>query len=181
MGESQAGGAKNPMSDHSHHEQRITETLRVAWSREQAAGRDPVYTRTPLDEMIAREEGEVLEEHLIRLEAFRRLMSIFFADGPHPSDVMRRVYAFAKALRPELILNMSCEEVGAIFGETKASVSYRIKQLVNRPIMAHSGHGTQLPWQKSSSACATYAARAKGNTNRRKVSRKHKPTRKSTE
>lgn len=159
----------------SDHEEKITETLRVAWSREQLAGRAPAYTRTPLDEMVAREEGEPVEEHLIRLEAFRRLLALFFADGPHPGDVMRRVYAFTKALHPELILNMSCEEIGGMFGETKAAVSYRIKQLVNRPISAHSGRSAQLPWQKSSSACAKYAARAKGNQNRRN----HKPKKKT--
>lgn len=150
------------------HEQKIDMTLRHAWSREQSAGREPVYTRTPIDEMISREDGEPLDEYLMRVEAMRDLMGYFFADGPHPAAVLKRVFAVAKAIFPELVLNMSCEEIGLLFGETKAAVSYRIKLLVNRPIAALFGHGVQLPWQKSSIACAKYREQALGNTNRRK-------------
>ena len=139
-------------------EEKITEVLKRVWAREQAAGRDPVYTVTPLDELLARESGEEVEEHIIRVEAFRRLLEYFFGDGPHPGLVVRRVFAITKALRPSLILNMSLEEIGLMLGETKAAGSWRIKQLVNRPISRSCGHTTQLPWQKSSSAVASYAA-----------------------
>lgn len=144
----------------------IDETLRKVWSREQAHGREPVFTRTPLDELLALEGGEEVEEHSIRLDAFRRLLDYYFADGPHPGVVIRRVFAIAKALRPSLVLNMSLEEIGLMLGETKAAGSWRIKQLVNRPVAARSGHGTQLPWQKSAKACANYAASSSGNSNR---------------
>lgn len=154
------------------HEERITETLRHAWSREQAAGREPVYTRTPIDEMISREDGEAIDAYLMRVEAMRDLMRYFFAEGPHPAAVLKRVFAVAKAIFPDLVLNMSCEEVGMLFGETKAAVSYRIKLLVNRPIAALFGHSVQLPWQKSSSACAKYRSQAMGNTNRRNTKKK---------
>jgi hypothetical protein len=139
-------------------EEKITDTLKRVWAREQAAGRDPVYSTTPLDELLAREGGEEVEEHLIRLEAFRRLLEYFFGDGPHPGQVIRRVFAITKALRPTLVLNMSLEEIGLMLGETKAAGSWRIKQLVNRPIARSCGHETNLPWQKSSTAVASYAA-----------------------
>ena len=64
----------------SDHESTIMETLRHAWSREQAAGREPVYTRTPIDEMISREDGEAADAYLARVEAMRDLMGYFFAD-----------------------------------------------------------------------------------------------------
>ena len=156
----------------SDHESTIMETLRHAWSREQAAGREPVYTRTPIDEMISREDGEAADEYLARVEAMRDLMGYFFADGPHPAAVLKRVFAVAKAIFPELVLNMSCEEIGLLFGETKAAVSYRIKLLVNKPIAALFGHDVQLPWQKSASACAKYRAQAMGNTNRTTTKKK---------
>lgn len=144
----------------------IDEVLRKVWSREQAHGREPVYTRTPLDELLAMEGGEDPEEHVIRLEAFRRLLDFYFAEGPHPGVVIRRVFALAKALRPTLVLNMSLEEIGLMLGETKAAGSWRIKQLVNRPVAAKSGHTSQLPWQKSAKACASYATASAGNSNR---------------
>jgi hypothetical protein len=153
----------------------VNETLRVVYSREQLAGREPVLTRTPLDEVMAREEGEPIDAYAMRIEAMRDLMSYFFAEGPHPEAVLKRVFAVAKAIFPQLVFNMSCEEIGLLFGETKAAVSYRIKLLVNRPIAALFGHKVQLPWQKSSSACAIYAARAKGNQNRRNHKPKKRP------
>lgn len=153
-------------------EEAIEEVLRSVWSREQAHGREPVYMRTPLDELVSMESSDSGDEHIIRLEAFRRLLEFFFSDGPHPGYVVRRVFAVTKALRPQLILNMSLEEIGLMLGETKAAGSWRIKQLVNRPIAA-GGHGSQLPWQKSHSACAKYAARAQGNSNRSKKKKNH--------
>jgi hypothetical protein len=153
-------------------EEAIEEVLRTVWSREQAHGREPAYMRTPLDELVSMESGDAADEHAIRLEAFRRLLEFFFSDGPHPGYVIRRVFAVTKALRPSLILNMSLEEIGLMLGETKAAGSWRIKQLVNRPIAAASGHGSQLPWQKSASACEKYAARAAGNSNRSQKKKK---------
>lgn len=148
-------------------EEKITETLRRAYSREQAHGREPVYFRTPLEDLMSREEGEDTDEYSIKREAFDRMLDYFFADGPHPGTVMRRVFAWAKALRSELLLNMSLDEIGKMFGEGRAAQSWRIKQLVTRPLKASGAKGSHLPWQKSPTAVEKYSASAIGNRNRR--------------
>ena len=152
----------------------IHDVLQKAYSREQAHGREPIYFRTSLEEMIAREEGEPADEYLIRREAFERTMEYFFADGPHPGHVIRRVFALAKASKPQLLLNMSLAEIGLMLGETKAAGSWRIKKLVNGAFEAAGHKGVVLPWQKSATAIENYAEAAKGNTNRRLGKRRKK-------
>ena len=112
-------------------EEVIQEVLSSAYSREQAHGREPVYFRTPLDEILSREAGETSDEAAIRLEARLEMLEWFFGDGPHPGHVMRRVFAMAKSIKSGLILNMSLEEMGLMLGETKAAGSWRIKKLIN--------------------------------------------------
>ena len=148
-------------------EEGIQEVLRSAYSREQSHGREPVYQRTPLDEILQKENGSGELSVQEYTPAFLMMMGYFFSEGPHPGTVMRRVFAFAKALCPDLMLNMSLHEVGLMFGETKAAAGWRIKQLINRPAQASGVHGHTLPWQKSASTVAKYASAARGNTNRR--------------
>jgi hypothetical protein len=157
-------------------EEVINEVLSRAYSREQAHGRPPIYFRTPLDEVLAAESGDSLDEGIIRQEARDRMLEYFFGDGPHPGHVVRRIFAMAKAIKPHLVLNMSLEEMGLMLGETKAAGSWRIKQLINRPLAGTRCAGTHLPWQKSASAVAKYAAAAVGNHNRSQGSKKKKST-----
>jgi len=151
-----------------NHETVIDATLKRVYSREAAHGREPVYHRTPLAELISREEGESSEEFAIRCEGADRQLEYFFADGPDPRHVIRRVYAWVKARRADLILNMTHHEIGLLLGESRAAGSYRVKKIVNRRLKAAGFLGTQLPGQKSSSACEKYAAAAEGNHNRRR-------------
>ena len=151
--------------------------LSRAYSREQAHGREPVYFRTPLDEILQQEGrfgADEDDEAIIRQEARSQMLEYFFGDGPHPGQVVRRVFAMAKAIRPHLVLNMSLEELGLMLGETRAAGSWRIKQLINRPLAGTRCAGVVLPWQKSQSAVASYARAARGNHNRSHGSKKKK-------
>jgi hypothetical protein len=150
------------------HEIVISETLRRVYAREVAHNREPVYHRTPLDELVRKEEGEDDEEFRIRCEGADRQLEYFFEDGPDPAAVVRRVFAWAKARRADLLLNMTHHEIGLLLGETRAAGSYRVKRIVNSRLRAAGFHGTQLPGQKSQTACEKYASSAEGNSNRRK-------------
>lgn len=103
-----------------------------------------------------------------RVKGMRGMMSYCFADGPHPLQVLQRVYAVAKAVYPDLVLGMSCEQLAVLCGDDgRATVSARIKRLYNEPVRKAGMNGSQLPWQKSDSATHTYAEKAKGNQNRK--------------
>lgn len=81
-------------------------------------------------------------------EALQRVFAYLFRKGITPGRLLRRVYAFAKWLRPELVLEMSLGDLGKIFGgETRAVQSWRVRQLMNGLLegMGSSGRAT---WQR---------------------------------
>lgn len=129
-------------------------------------GHGGVETYTPLSALIDGEEGDSADEAAIRRETLEKMLEYFFADGPAPHRVMKRLYALVKAIRSDLILHMSCEEIGKLFGETRAAVSWRVQQCFNKLIERNGGVG-KAPFQKSDGAREAYAAAQKGNTNRR--------------
>lgn len=156
------------------HERRINGVLRKAFRKEVARGREPVYHQTPLADLIAAEEGDEDE----RQKLLGQVLDYLYSDGPHPGSVLRRVYGLAKSIRPNLIMNMSLNEVGILFGEGRASQSARIKRIFNGYLKKATGHDVTLPWQKSAEACEAYSEAAMGNANRRHGNAK-KPARKA--
>jgi hypothetical protein len=131
-------------------------------------GLEAVESRTPLDDVMEREEGikeEVGQE--VFTEYVALIMNLFFADGAHPAKVLRRVYAYAKKYRPELIHNMSVRDLGLLFGESGAAVSYRIKMIFDEPQARAGGKAYKAPWQKTAAACRSFSEAQKGNQNRR--------------
>jgi glutathionylspermidine synthase len=109
-----------------------------------------------------------------RLKAIRGMLDHIFADGPHPLAVIRRVYALAKAVRPQCILEASCAQIAVLCDDGKgprktdgrATVSDRIKRLFEEPIKRRGMHGFKSNFQKTESANAAYASSAKNNQNR---------------
>ena len=124
----------------------------------------------PLDSLCALEESRSMETELaggseaaraLAFDAYREFhdgwMEWLFAAGPHPADVMKRLYTYAKRKNPGLVWNMSFRAFGELFGETHATAKARDKALF----------GT-LPagWSKPDGACKAMRAAQKGNGNR---------------
>lgn len=120
-----------------------------------------------------------------RLWAFRGLLDYFFADGPHPLQVIRRVYAVAKAIRPQVILNMSLADLAVLCGDGergarvdtpagpgqrktdgRATQSARMKRLIEAPIKKLGMKGFKSSYEKDESAVEAYSESAKDNKNR---------------
>ena len=150
-----------------------------------AGGCDAHRVHTPLDALIAQEveagidpegEKECDQSHIIRQEIFRALMGYFFADGCHPLDVQRRVYAVAKAVDPGLIMDMSLEDLAALcLDGGRATTSARIKRIYNKFIEKNGGGKVNAHFQKSPETVKKYAKAQQGNHNRAKsVRRKRK-------
>lgn len=147
------------------HELRIERVLGVVYRRN---GYEIPDNRTPLDELIAAEDGD--DEELraeVMSESFNGLLDYFFADGPHPGAVMRRVYAVAWALKPGLTGDMTQADMARMFDETRAAMSWRVKKIFEGYLASKGFRGCKAPGQKSSEACAKYAIAAQGNRNRR--------------
>jgi hypothetical protein len=107
------------------------------------------------------------EEFIIKAEGVSLFIGWLFSRGPRPTEVMKRLYLYARAARPELLLNMSGAEVAALFGQGRAAESHR-ERLVLGETLSAVGSKASFGWQKSPASCARYAAIAKGNRNRSK-------------
>lgn len=125
-------------------------------------------TEQPSDvDALARADtaGDVAENAVHRA-TLRRWCSEVWQAGPDLVAALKHFYVIARSYAPERLLNMTCEEVGSLFGQLRATTSAREKNLINlRQARAGIRH-TTLRGQKSPAACQTYAARARGNHHR---------------
>lgn len=147
-----------------------------------AGGAQAHAGRTPLDELLSKEagsadgdEGSAVDMEYARQEIFHGLLGFFFADGCEPINVVRRVYSVVKAVRPDLIGDMSLEDMAVLLADGgRATVSARIKRVYNCLLDDNSEHsGKSRAWfQKSETARAAYQAVQQGNSNRSKGRRK---------
>lgn len=136
--------------------------------------REAIDVGTPLDALLRAEDGVSAEEFAIKSEGFCELIEFIFAKGPHPHDVMQRLYSVARGIRPEVTLNMPGRAIAAIFGQTRAAESARTKLLLTTTFEAAGFRASALPYQKSAGASEAYAKAQRGNTNRRGTGKKRK-------
>jgi len=145
-------------------EGRIAETLAQRFAK-QGFCHEAVDTATPLTALLGKEEGENVEDD--RHEVIGAMLDFFCADGVHPGWVLRRVFAVLKAVRPQLLGDMSLEEMGNLFGETRAAQSWRIKKMFTDYQRGKGAKSFKAAFQKSEAAVGSYSRAQKGNTNRR--------------
>lgn len=146
---------------------------------------EPVTWRTPLDELIEREEAaiEAADERSAALlavlagelpERLREQMRDFvkeefasmerawlgwvFADGPHLLDVLRRIYLYAKHKRADLLWNMNFRDLGDLFDKSHAAMHTQSKVLFG---------AVPAGWKKPAGACRRMSEAQRGNANRR--------------
>lgn len=107
-----------------------------------------------------------------RLQGWRAFIHLLTSDGMHPLLVVRNFYAAIKATRPELLHDMSMEDIAVLCGDGgRATVSARIKRVYNKRL-AEVGDNGRAPCQKSGAASLVYASAQKRNRNRREGARK---------
>jgi hypothetical protein len=82
-------------------------------------------------------------------EALRRVYGYLLLKGPEPGRMLRRLYAFTKWLRPELLMEMSLAQLGEIFGgETRAVQGWRVQQMMDG-LLGQMGTRGRAKWQRS--------------------------------
>lgn len=144
----------------------------------------PVDWNNPLDELIAREEEAQRDAALAAMEFlltegaelplwFRERVQIMvfeqfqqyenallewiFASGPHPLQVLRRLFAYTKMKRASLLWNMGFRSLGALLHESHENMRLLTKSLFGNLPAA---------WKKGTMACQRMATSAQGNNNR---------------
>lgn len=129
----------------------------------------PVDHHTPLDALISQEFAISGDDYEIKSEAVCAILSWLFESGPAPATVVKRLFSLTRAVKPELMLNMSGAEIAALFGQGRAAESARSRMILGETLGRVGYKNTQLPYQKSPSACAKYAQVQRGNRNRVKA------------
>lgn len=97
----------------------------------------------------------------------RKLLEDVFADGLDPERVAKRLAVFAHVMAARLLVGATCEEVGRIFDQCRASVSWRVRRVYNERV-ERAGGVAHAAFQKSASVVARYSDAQVGNRNRRK-------------
>lgn len=147
------------------HERIVQRTLTLAAARRPRTG----VARVALAELLHMRADEHLDDYEARMRSLTGLLRFAFYDGPAAGVVVRRVFALAK-WRPTssaLLFDMTLAHLGAMFGETRAAWSWRVKRLVNRFLtLANSTHGVKAGYQRTDEACAHCASAQRGNQNR---------------
>lgn len=146
------------------HEARV-DALLAAVYRRNGDSYEAVDNATPLSALIEAEERMDVEERYIRIETMRALLGFLFA-SPHPAEVVRRAFVLGKAYAPELLLNMSFDEIAFMLGETAAAQSHRMKRILNGKLATGGARTTQIRLQKRYGTLDTFSAAQRGNQNR---------------
>lgn len=113
------------------------------------------------------EAADAIDYH-VAVRAMRNVFAYVMADGPEPLKAMKRFYALCKAYYPDLLRDMSDEQMATLFRETRAAVSARRMRMVTKKLEAAGFKGTHVRCQKSEAARRRFSAAQRGNQNRKK-------------
>ena len=111
---------------------------------------------------------EELDESFV-YSSFNQLCRFWVEDGYDWKRALSSHFVIIKSLRPELIGQMSLEDLAVLCGDKgKATVSARAKRIFSRRLESVGMHGTHAHFQKSPEAVEKYRAAQLGNQNRKK-------------
>jgi len=135
--------------------------VRIRQQPAQAFRTAPAAALPTLNELIERGAEEPAGEHD---RTWIAVLDYFMRHGREPLQVLRTVFAIAKAIRPELIGDMSMDDIAIACGDGgKATVSARIQRVYNVPVAGAGRAEARASCQKA----GNYSAPQKGNRNRK--------------
>ncbi|HWA28093.1 MAG TPA: hypothetical protein VG734_20750 [Lacunisphaera sp.] len=148
------------------HEAAIRTVLKAAWDRQRQLFMAREVPAAALIDYQAASPDELLGQFQARQAAVVALLEFFFRDGAAPEQAVKRVFMVAKAYFEPLVLRMSLQKLGGMFGQTRATWSWRGKNKLNGFLAARGISAVKAPYQKSDDVCVKYALAAAGNRNR---------------
>ena len=106
------------------------------------------------------------EEDELRTATLQRWFRYIWHGRSSLVDALKHFYTNTRGFAPELLLNMTGEELAIFFGQGRAAQCEREKLHINKRLERAGVKHIKLRFQKSAAACAKYADRAKGNHHR---------------
>lgn len=133
-------------------------------------GAEAAHTDMPYDEMLALEsdglDGDPGDyEWRQRAIGARSIFTYILSEGPHPTKLLKRLFAAGRGLDIKPFSEFTMEEAAMLCGEVKATHSARCK-LLSRLLADAGMRGVRLPGQKTPESSESYAKAAAGNTHR---------------
>lgn len=106
------------------------------------------------------------------LTTLRRLFDYFKADGIHPFDVLRRVYASGHHMGIEPFSQLTTRDKSALFGDSHGIHHWLMQQNCVNPLLRSGAKSVKAPGQKGLGAQAAASCAQQGNQNRKRRRRK---------
>jgi hypothetical protein len=104
----------------------------------------------------------------IQDETMARAFQFFIADGIHPAQVLRRLYALGAHMVISPFCDLNLRERAMMLGESHGAQHWRTQRICVDPLMRKGARAWKAPGQKSLESRAKYAQAAAGNSNRTK-------------
>lgn len=145
------------------YERQVNQALRQMQHR---TNYEPATVDTPLDALLASESGD-LDEWGVRNETIRGFFEYILADGPHPAQILRRIFAIGAHMMIEPFCLLSLRERAMMMNESHGAQHWRVRRICTDPLMRKEARSIKAPGQKSAFAAAVAAEVQQGNTNRR--------------
>jgi hypothetical protein len=148
------------------HVDRVEGVLRAVVRRH---GPEAIDWHTPDRIAIAREMNESLEpaeESDLRAEMWEKVIGFLFNDGPHPADVLIRVYCAAKKFHPERIANMSLRDLAILMNTSHETIRDKIELMFDKLQEAKGQTAVRMPWQRGNATREASRKAAQGNRTR---------------
>ena len=147
------------------HDERISAILAKAYRREGHTW-DKQRVASDVSQLRLHETSGGAGEHELRRATLRRWCALIWEAGASLGPALKHFYVVARKYTPELMMNLTGEELAVFFDQVRATTSAREKLLLNKR-MARAGYrNTTLRGQKSPAACEKYAFAATGNHHR---------------
>lgn len=137
--------------------------------------REDVALITRLREIVLDAEGEGLtgdvDELLTELDELRvrvaqDLLDFFWACGPDPIQVLKRIFAITRRMSPTHVAFMTMEQVATLLNETKQATQTREEKVWEKWLESMGFLGTRAYRGKSNRARQRYSAERKGSQSR---------------
>ncbi|MBC7365236.1 MAG: hypothetical protein H7343_00270 [Undibacterium sp.] len=128
----------------------------------------PAAAPMPFDALLAAEGGEDRAEILAaKEEAVMEFLTVLWSVGPKLAPVVKRLCAFTRMVRPELVVGMNRTEMAEYLGDKGRATHTAREHKLQEELRLRGGFRTlTLPDQKSESAREKSRNQARGNRNR---------------
>jgi hypothetical protein len=129
---------------------------------------EPCTEETPLSALLGpdAEAENDLQEWAIRNEAIRRLAQYVCQDGPHPCEVLKKLYAVFGHMGIAPFCELTLREKALIFGDSHESHRWLMRKLCVKPLQRNGARSIRAPGAKGRDAQEASARVQKGNNNR---------------